>query len=499
MPKLQSLSRSFLFMPETTGDTNQLLDNFYNALSLHVPADLMVIYSYDYATNFMFLYSLVTEQGPMLYHERRKISHDAIVEYRRIFKSKLHIFQTENSPAAQDFLTEFPIPLPFSAVNVHMQMRQRTYAALGLCFSGKESINAHYLDFLKNNYDQILVGLRYVISQLENVSLMDYLGTPWIVGVDSGLKKTMDLVKQVSYLNSTVLVTGETGVGKEVIANEVYRRSPRSEKPFFAINCGSIPETLIDSELFGYEKGAFTGAHCLKEGIFEQADGGVLFLDEIGELSLAAQAKLLRFLQTKEFYRVGGRRLLSVDVRIIAATNRDLRKMVKTGQFRSDLWFRINVFPIHVPPLRERKADIPSLATYFARLKSRELAIPWPATFASEAMSQLQAYDWPGNVRELQNIIERHLIICQGKPLSFRHLHLSPGRYSDGEVSITQYSADTFLPLQDMMRMHIKQGLLLAKGRIEGTGGAADLLGLSPSTLRAKIKKLDIKRDLDGT
>ena len=210
------------------------------------------------------------------------------------------------------------------------------------------------------------------------------------------------------------MLLGETGVGKEVVANELHKLSLRKDGPFIKVNCGAIPDTLIDSELFGHEKGAFTGAVSRKRGRFERADTGTIFLDEIGELPLPVQARLLRVLQNHEIERVGGERSISLDIRIIAATHRNLSEMVADGRFREDLWFRLNVFPVEIPPLRERTEDIPALVRHFVRIKAKALKIKKIPAFAHGAIDRLMAYDWPGNIRELENAVERDLIENQG-------------------------------------------------------------------------------------
>ena len=254
---------------------------------------------------------------------------------------------------------------------------------------------------------------------------------------------------------------------------------------------------MFESELFGYEKGAFTGANQLKAGFFDQADGGTLFFDEIGEMPLQAQVKLLRVFQNMQFYRVGGARPISVNVRVIAATNRNLEEMTARGTFRKDLWFRLSVFPIHVPPLRERLDDIPKLAEYFAEKQSVEMNLPHRPGFAPEAMAQLVKYDWPGNIRELKNIIERALILSSGQPLTFPDLL---GSRSDDSEEGRIEAADSFPILNEVMAEHIRKALIMSKGRIEGRGGGAELLGIHPSTLRARMKKLGIhlKKTLAG-
>ena len=324
---------------------------------------------------------------------------------------------------------------------------------------------------------------RYLHRQLLHLSGEE------IVGVDSGLGDVMELVERVAFLDSPVLLLGETGVGKDVIANAIHYSSGRKDGPFIKVNCGAIPETLIDSELFGHEKGAFTGAVGQSRGCFERANRGTIFLDEIGELPLAAQVRLLRVIQYREIQRVGGSAPVSVDLRVVAATHRDLEGMVKEERFREDLWFRLNVFPISVPPLRARKADIPALLRHFIVRKSRDLKIPASPIIEAGAIDLLMNYHWPGNVRELENVVERALILSGGAPLSFSRLL----RLTDqGRDTPSGGETDEPLSLNRAMARHIRRILDLAKGRIHGPGGAADLLEINPSTLRSKMEKLGI-------
>ncbi len=306
----------------------------------------------------------------------------------------------------------------------------------------------------------------------------------------TGLQDVMSQVEQVAKLHTPVLLIGETGAGKELLATTIHHLSKRSYGPLVSINCGTLAETLLDSELFGQEKGAFTGASSLKKGIFEQADGGSIFLDEISELSKQAQVKLLRVLQTMDFRRVGGPRPISVDVRVIAATNRDIAGMVQHQEFRKDLWFRLNTFPIKIHPLRNRKEDIPILAEYFANRLSVEMNLPYQYRFAPHAMAQLQEYGWPGNVRELENAIEKSLIVSRGAQLSFPYLNAALPKdfplYPDDDEG-------TPPTMNEVMTRHIMRVLQLTSGRIEGKRGAAEILGMKPSTLRARIKKLGIR------
>jgi len=310
-----------------------------------------------------------------------------------------------------------------------------------------------------------------------------------IIGSDFGLREVMEKVRHVAPLNSPVLILGETGVGKGVIASAIHLSSPRKKFPFITVNSGAIPETLLDSELFGHEKGAFTGAVEQKRGRFERADKGTIFLDEVGELPQPAQVRMLRVLQEKEIERVGGTKPISVDIRIIAATHRDLRAMMQKGEFREDLWFRLNVFPIVVPPLRERRQDIPSLVHHFIQKKSRELKLPAVPTLGSGALERLLDYSWPGNVRELENAVERELILYPNEPLSFAGLGAGAEHEPQSALTLARSSQ---LRLDEINAGHIRQVLQMTHGVVQGKNGAAAILGIHPSTLRSRMKKLGV-------
>ncbi|MBN1613107.1 MAG: sigma 54-interacting transcriptional regulator [Deltaproteobacteria bacterium] len=309
-----------------------------------------------------------------------------------------------------------------------------------------------------------------------------------IVGRDMGLKDVMNKVRHVAPLGSPVLLFGETGTGKEVIANAIHQLSPRRNGPCIKVNCGALPETLIDSELFGHEKGAFTGALSQKRGRFERAHGGTIFLDEIGDLPMTAQGRLLRVLQNKEIERVGGSSPITVDIRTVAATHRDLEGMVRSNHFREDLWFRINVFPIDIPPLRERKEDIPALVHHFLHKKYREMGLTEPPRLEPGALDRLTNYHWPGNVRELENLIERAMI-HERELLSFSELaFFNRAR----KTSMDADSAEGPPSLDEAMSRQIRHVLKLAKGRVNGPGGAAEILKINPNTLRNRMRKLGI-------
>ena len=302
-----------------------------------------------------------------------------------------------------------------------------------------------------------------------------------IVGRSQAMKRILAQVEQVARTDATVLIEGETGTGKELLARAVHRLSARKKRPLVTVNCASLPPTLIESELFGREKGAYTGAMTRMTGRFEIADGATLFLDEIGELPLDVQAKLLRVLEQGRFERLGSTRPLQVDVRIIAASNRDLARNVEEGKFRKDLYYRLNVFPITVPPLRERPEDIPLLVWAFVRQYEKKIGkriehIP------RRSMENLQRYPWPGNARELRNVIEHAMIVSNGKTLD-----VSAPRNISTPPAVN-------LSLEDVERRHILDVLQKSGWRLSGQGGAAGILGLKRTTLQSKMKKLGIRR-----
>jgi hydrogenase-4 transcriptional activator len=315
------------------------------------------------------------------------------------------------------------------------------------------------------------------------------------------MKKLMQMVERVARSSASVLITGETGSGKEFIARALHHHSLRCAKPWIDLNCAALPEHLVESELFGYEKGAFSGADALKQGLFELANGGTLFLDEIGELPADAQVRLLRVLQDGFVERVGGSQLIHVDVRVVAATHRDLQGMVRENRFREDLWYRIAVFPVLLPPLRERKEDIPAMAEHFAERAAIRFGLA-PVKPTAEEMRLLEQYDWPGNVRELGAVIDRAAILGDGKLLEVAAAlglsRVEPSPMNSGTPDNSLLPTGFFprpsvvLPLADAMRQHITSALRVAQGRIEGPRGAAAMLKINPHTLRARMRKLHI-------
>lgn len=337
-----------------------------------------------------------------------------------------------------------------------------------------------------------------------------------IVGSETGLRAVMERVRIVSPSDMPVLILGETGTGKEVVARAIHGLSPRSSKPFIRVNCGAIPTELIDSQLFGHERGSFTGASDQRKGWFERADGGTLFLDEIGELPLAAQVRLLRVLQDHQIERVGGQSHIHVDVRIVAATHRDLSAMVHRRSFREDLWYRINMFPILLPGLRERVEDIPSLARHFAKRAADRFGLPYVEPTLAD-IKQLMDYRWPGNIRELQAVMDRAVILGGGirldvsislgnaftQPCVVNYVSDEPTFYEVIPESISRLPAKPRVfpsteeeepvdSLNAAIVRHIERALATTNGQIEGRRGAAHLLGVNPHTLRARMRKQQI-------
>jgi hydrogenase-4 transcriptional activator len=312
-----------------------------------------------------------------------------------------------------------------------------------------------------------------------------------LIGESTGLSGVIDRVAMVSRSNAPVLLFGETGTGKEVVARRIHQQSGFRLGPFRRVNCGAIASELIDSELFGHEKGAFTGAMTQRQGWFEQADGGTLFLDEIGELSLPAQVRLLRVVQDSEVVRVGGERPVRVTVRLVAATHRDLPEMVEAKTFRDDLFYRLAVFPIVIPPLRDRPDDIRAFAEYFARRASERFGVRAVAV-SNQDVRLLSDYRWPGNVRELSAVIDRAVLLGQGTTLE---VAAALGRSPAGRASSPATASDIGRPvvsLDEAIRRHIEAALAETRGRVEGPEGAARLLEVNPHTLRARMRKLGI-------
>ncbi|MFQ5865758.1 MAG: sigma 54-interacting transcriptional regulator [bacterium] len=396
-----------------------------------------------------------------------------ITNYMKAFgkrkKSKQYMWAAEGLTARRADGGEFPIEATISQVEVS---GQKLYTVILRDINERKKAEAE-LNKL----------------QLQNIYLQEEIRTEYnfgeIVGASEAIKEVFQNIERVAATDSIVLLTGETGTGKELIAHAIHKSSKRQNNVLVKVNCSVLPSGLVESELFGHEKGAFTGATSRKKGRFELADGGTIFLDEIGELTLETQTKLLRVLQEQEFERVGGTQTIKVNVRVIAATNRNLEEAVKHGAFRADLFYRLNIFPLHVPALRERIDDIPLLTNYFVRRFARRMG-KRIESINHEAMKQLMSYDWPGNVRELANVLERAVILCDGGVLKPEHIDISVKR------SVTEEGIFT---LEDAERHHILRALEKTGGVVGGPKGAANLLGINRSTLLSRMKKLGIEKN----
>ena len=408
----------------------------------------------------------------------------------------------EDNPIAREMLRFHGIENS-SILRMRLMTENGQLGGVVLTAAGSERYNENHAQLLLLLQRPFTIALSNTLQHREVLRLRDRLSEDnlylhrelqrisgdEIIGADFGLKAVMQMVRQVAITESPVLLTGETGVGKDVVANAIHLASARNDKPFIAVNCGAIPETLLDSELFGHEKGAFTGALAQKRGRFERAHSGTIFLDEIGEMPLTAQIRLLRVLQNREIERVGGVERIPVDIRILAATNKNLEEMVQNGLFREDLWFRLAVFPIEIPPLRERTCDLPALVQHFLDRKSRELKLGQNPELAPGAIDDLLSYSWPGNVRELENLIERAMILYQNEPLQFG-LTIPVGR--QGELAASIKTSGLLPSLDEIVEKHIRRALEITDGKIHGRGGAGELLNINPNTLRHRIRKLGI-------
>jgi DNA-binding NtrC family response regulator len=338
--------------------------------------------------------------------------------------------------------------------------------------------------------EQLIRNLAAPESKEHSVDVGDDFAAFGMLGEAPSFQKVKEQITTVAPFDVSVLILGESGTGKEKVAQSIHARSDRRTKPLIKINCSALPATLIESELFGYEKGAFTGAEGRHIGKFEHADGGTIFLDEIGEIPLELQVKLLNVLQEKEVVRIGGNQVIKTDVRIIAATNRNLEKAIADGAFRLDLYYRLNVFPITMPALRERKEDIPLLVDHFVKKISQKMSKA-PGKVSKAALAMLQEYEWPGNIRELENIIERCLVVNKGNTideieLPAKAIVSSPHSNPDANIKT----------IREAEKEHILAALEFCKGRISGIDGAAKLLDISPTTLAARLKKFGISKDI---
>ncbi len=473
-------------------------------LKKFMPADQLIMTFYDTNLNAIRTMARATPEKGMKEELLIQTNHDVDL-FEEIKKMpRAHICNDTDKELFNGKMARAYGMKEYSLLQMFLETSEQKFGLghLTLCAKGKNRYTKTHLELftlLKEPFTLASANILQHHRVLETQQALEddkrylqkelhHLAGDTIIGLNGGLKPVMTKVRQVASKMSPVLITGETGVGKDIIANAIHALSNRSKAAFIKVNCGAIPDTLIDSELFGHEKGAFTGAVNKKRGRFERAHNGTVFLDEIGELPLQAQIRFLRVLQNKEIERVGGTDLIDVNIRVIAATNRNLEKRVKYKKFREDLWYRLNVFPIHIPPLRERKMDIADLVAHFIRKKAKELQLPFLPILAPGSINRLVEYDWPGNVRELENLIERTLIVNEGEPLKIDPFQILNKKPFDLNIN----NVPELLRLADVNIRHIEQVLSLTKGKIHGPGGAAEKLDINAGTLRNRMKKLGI-------
>ncbi|GJM15945.1 MAG: hypothetical protein DHS20C13_12720 [Thermodesulfobacteriota bacterium] len=482
----------------------QVLDNAVSSLSTNVEcADAIEIYILEKQFAVLKAHSGI----PNNYYRQVKILANSenhtwmVLNFGELLYIKDSDVDTRLNSATKKIGIMSSLSMPISA-------KDRTIGCINIYSKEKDAFNTDETNLLEIITRQIEVAinnakqaseLENALSEVnklkkqlesENIYLKEEIKTEHnfeeIIGATKSLKDVLDKVQMVAKTDATVLIRGETGTGKELIARSIHSVSKKSGRPLVKVNCPAIPSGLIESELFGHEKGAFTGALTKKIGKFELADGGTIMLDELGDLPLESQAKLLRVLQEKEFERVGGTKTIKVNVRVIAATNRDLEEAVNEGKFRADLFYRMNVFPIDVPPLRERKEDIDLIAHHFMNKFSTKLGKNLNK-IGPETIKKLKNYAWPGNIRELENIIERASILSTGNVL-----HISEDLY-DSSKKVDIYN-NTSPKLEDIEKDHIIKILNSTSWQIHGESGAAKVLGMNPSTLRTRMAKLGIKK-----
>lgn len=489
-------------------DVQTFLYESFLFLRDYLPADNMYLTHYRPEKGQHIALAEASAQGSSLLNLKVKIPPDIRTYVERPDKETPVIERAETHPTARPWISKGLLEKDASLLVLRLIVGKDIVG--GVIFNSKQSgtFTREHADLVSQLREPFAIALSNSVMYQELLKLKELLAEDnrflhrelrqmageEIVGADFGLRGVMEMVRQVAPLSSPVMLYGETGTGKEVIAGAIHNLSTRKDGPFIKVNCGAIPENLVDSELFGHEKGAFTGALTRKRGRFERAHGGTIFLDEVGELQPDAQVRLLRVLQEKEIERVGGTEPIKVDIRVIAATHRDLEAMITDGTFRDDLYFRLNVFPITLPPLRERRGDIPSLLHYFIQKKSQEIGIREMPSLARGALEDIMAYPWPGNIRELENAVERAMILNRGGPITFGDIHQAPmtlGTALKPAMKFQSRVEDT-KALDEIVSGHIRKVLEMTGGRVGGERGAARLLQVNPSTLRKRMRKLGI-------
>jgi len=477
-------------------------------LARYLPATYMAFHIYDRELGIVETVAMATIDNARSMALRTPLSAQGMqqVEAQRAMRTKL-VARARDDAVAGPVARQLGVE-NFSVLILDLALEGSFVGTVSVFSEAEIHFNPHHVKLISMLNEPFAIALANSLRYRELQALQDMLADDnrylqdelrsmtgeAVIGAEFGLRPVMELVRQVAPLASPVLLLGETGVGKEVLANAIHNLSPRAGGPFIRVNCGAIAESLMDSELFGHEKGAFTGAVSQKRGRFERANGGTIFLDEIGELPPEMQVRLLRVLQEKEIERVGGVETIRVDIRVIAATHRDLEQMLATGSFREDLYFRLRVFPIAIPPLRHRREDLPVLVQHFIQKKGMEMKLGVIPPLAPGAMDRLMQYAWPGNARELENAVERELIVSRGGPLTFRDIHPGPihGNGTTAVNGVREAYDKGPMQLDQVMARHIQKVLRMCNGQVEGEKGAAKILAIHPSTLRKRMKKMGI-------
>ncbi|GIU04986.1 ATPase AAA [Shewanella sp. c952] len=485
------------------------LKSYYDYVKQHLPIDGIFLNIYRPAHGDIQFLSHVNQSQAMALDKQVKLSSEMELVLQQNDRPVIRIINDINLDKVTGFVAPQVIPDIGSVILLRMVSSDTHLGVVG--FYAKQPgvfkpLHADLIEPHKDTFSLItafnlrgrnLLRANQALSQ-ENDNLKRGLFAPdGVVGAEGGLKKVMVQVDAIAALNTSVLMQGETGCGKEVIANAIHAKSNSAGKPFIKVNCGAIPESLIDSELFGYEKGAFTGAERRKAGYFEQANGGTIFLDEIGELPLSAQVRLLRVLQNSSITRVGGYDSVQLNIRVIAATHRNLQAMVHEKTFREDLWYRLAVFPIEIPALRQRRSDIPALVQYFIEKLAAKFNLEQLPRVMPEQLALLNNYGWPGNVRELINVLERAIIQQPQGPLNFDLLQVQSAEEVVTQPGLTivvdpSHASDKLVPLEVMISKYISHAMRITGGKLYGPGGAAELLDINPNTLKSKMKKLGL-------
>jgi len=490
-------------------DIEKVLNRCINHLEKFMPVSGMYLNKFEPDLGLIRCLAMVTRDGDNKKLPPTPLPKEAI----QLIESSLRkgkrvqiVNKPELNPMARTLFQNFELS-NLSIIVMILTVEGETLGALGIMAEGKGQFTKVHKDLVTMLREPFAITMSNVLRHQEIIKLKEmveaenrelhrelrHISVDEIVGADFGLNRIMEMVRQVAPIDTPVMLLGESGVGKEVIANAIHYLSRRKSAPLVSVNCGAIPGSLLDSELFGHEKGAFTGAIESRKGRFERADKGSIFLDEIGELSPQAQVRLLRVIQNNEIERVGGKNTIAINVRIIAATHRNLEKMIASGRFREDLWYRLNTFPIMIPPLRQRKEDIPALIHHFLERKSKDLKIHTLPVITETDIERLKAYFWPGNVRELENLIERALIQSRGRkesePLRFEHFTFPEKTDETNELSAVNHN---LLTLDEAMSQHIQRALQLTGGKISGHNGTAQLLGINSNTLRSRMRRLGI-------